>query len=154
MSTYQATHLETNEEVTRPAVLLNPHHKPAGHGGQDIDPSVEAFHTSLPQYGSTALHTLPSIAQDLGFAHVFLKDESTRFGLPSFKILGASWAIHRALCQRLQLPPSTTLEDVKQALSADKAAHVRLVTCTEGNWGRAVARMAKYYAIPATIYVP
>ncbi|TKA73978.1 hypothetical protein B0A55_05574 [Friedmanniomyces simplex] len=154
MSTYQAAHLETGEAVIRTAILLNPHHKPAGHGGQDVDPSVEVFHTQLPHYGSTTLHSLPSIAQELGFAHVFLKDESTRYGLSSFKILGASWAIHRALCQRLQLPQATTLEDVKHALSADKAAHVRLVTCTEGNWGRAVARMAEYYAIPATIYVP
>ncbi|KAK1082864.1 hypothetical protein LTR33_003632 [Friedmanniomyces endolithicus] len=155
MSTYQVTHLATGEHVTRPGVLLNPHYKPAGKGRREVDPSVEAYHAQLPHYGSTILHSLPSIAHELGFAHVFLKDESTRFGLPSFKILGGSWAVHRALCSRLDLDASaTTLETVKQAITTRKAADVRLVTCTEGNWGRAVSRMAKYYAIPATIYVP
>ncbi|KAK1062913.1 hypothetical protein LTR74_009860 [Friedmanniomyces endolithicus] len=155
MSTYQITHLGTGEEVTRPGVLVNPHIKPAGKKRHEVDPSVEAYHAQLPHYGTTNLHSLPSIAHELGFAHVFLKDESTRFGLPSFKILGASWAVHRVLCSRLGLDPSdSTLETVKQALSSRKSADVRLVTCTEGNWGRAVSRMAKYYAIPATIYVP
>ncbi|KAK5743433.1 hypothetical protein LTR17_002608 [Elasticomyces elasticus] len=160
MSTYEVTHLETGEEVTRPSILLNPHYKPEGQPASQhhIDPEVEDFHKQLPAYGETRLHSLPSIATELGFAHVFLKDESSRFGLPSFKILGASWAIHRALCQRLGLPSSTTLDSVKQALAFRKESHptasVRLVTCSEGNWGRAVARMAKYYDIPATIYVP
>ncbi|KAK0834375.1 hypothetical protein LTR03_014354 [Friedmanniomyces endolithicus] len=123
MSTYQVTHLATGEHVTRPGVLLNPHYKPAGKGRREVDPSVEAYHAQLPHYGSTILHSLPSIAHELGFAHVFLKDESTRFGLPSFKILGGSWAVHRALCSRLDLDASaTTLETVKQAITTRKAA--------------------------------
>ncbi|KAK4889975.1 hypothetical protein LTR27_011305 [Elasticomyces elasticus] len=160
MSTYEVTHLETGEKVTRPSILLNPHYKPGGPTASQhhIDHEVEDFHRQLTAYGETQLHSLPSIATELGFAHVFLKDESSRFGLPSFKILGASWAIHRALCQRLELRSSTTLDDVKQALASrkqnDPTPSVRLVTCSEGNWGRAVARMAKHYDIPATIYVP
>ncbi|KAK4955337.1 hypothetical protein LTR10_007532 [Elasticomyces elasticus] len=155
MSTYEVTHLETGEKVTRQAILINPYYKPEGQPASQhhIDPEVEDFHRQLPAYGETKLHSLPSIAIELGFAHVFIKDESSRFGLPSFKILGASWAIHRALCQRLGLRSSTTLDGVKQALASRKHS-VRLVTCSEGNWGRAVARMAKYYDIPATIYVP
>ena len=94
------------------------------------------------------------IAKQLGFKHVFLKDESTRFGLPSFKILGASWALHKALCQELKINPTqTSLDDLKERLDG-QTVKPRLVTCTEGNWGRAVSRMAKYYDVQATIYVP
>ena len=42
----------------------------------------------------------------LGLAQVWCKDESSRLGLPSFKILGASWAVRVALVERLELEPS------------------------------------------------
>jgi len=55
-------------------------------------PDARAFHEALPAYVPTPLH-------DLGDG-VLLKDESGRLGLPAFKILGASWAIERALGER------------------------------------------------------
>ena len=91
------------------------------------------------------------MAKELGFAHVFVKDESTRFGLPSFKILGASWAIHQTLCKRLGLPSSTALTQLTEALDG---TNVTLVTCTEGNWGRATARMGMYLGVKVVVYVP
>ena len=159
MTTYTVKHIDTGQEYERPAVHINPHLKQlasAKTGQQPTDPATEAFHRQLPSYGETKLHSLPSIARELGLAHVFVKDESTRFGLPSFKILGASWAIHQAVCQCLGLPGSTSLSELRDALKASgsSASNVRLVTCTEGNWGRATARMAHYLGIPSTIYVP
>ena len=148
---YTVKHLQTGNSFERPYVLLNELQK-GDDWHQTIDPTVEAFHKTLPHYGETKLHSLPTAASELGFSHVFIKDESTRFGLPSFKILGASWAIHRAVCKRLGLPNSTTLDALTKALNGRN--EVRLVTCTEGNWGRATARMAKYLGVPATIYVP
>ena len=102
MATYKVTHLQTGESFDRPYIYHNVHNKAPSF---DHTPSseVEAFHRSLPDYAETRLHSLPSIAEDLGFSHVLLKDESTRFGLPSFKIAGASWAIHNALCKHLSL---------------------------------------------------
>ena len=79
-----------------------------------------------------------------------MKDESSRFGLPSFKILGASWAIHRALAVKADLPLTTTLDEVGKAA---RAKGVDLVTCSEGNWGRAVARMGKILGAPVTVLV-
>jgi diaminopropionate ammonia-lyase len=114
---------------------------------------VEAFHRTLPSYNETKLHNLPSIAEELGLKNVFLKDESTRFGLPAFKILGASWAIHRCLCENYSLPEEASLDDVKEAVTKSKQG-ARLVLCSEGNWGRACARMGKILAVPVTIYVP
>ena len=134
--------------------MLNSYHTIGRTGTVATQSHLEAFHKQLPDYGETPLHSLPSLAAELGFAHVFVKDESTRFGLPSFKILGASWAIHRAICKHLGLPPSSTLAEVKNALARGIEGEVRIVTCTDGNWGRACARMAKYVDVAITVYVP
>jgi len=114
------------------------------------DPDVLPFHRSLPDYNETALTPLPSIAKELGIKALFLKDESTRFGLPAFKILGASWAVFRAVLDATELYASC-FEDLKKAA---KSKGVKLVTTTEGNWGRSVARMGKFLEIPVTVYVP
>ena len=148
---YTVKHLLTDESHERPRILLNELQKDRT-WQQHIDPAVEAFHKTLPHYGETKLHSLPSVASELGFSHVFVKDESTRFGLPSFKILGASWAVHQTICKRLELPNSTNMTELTEALK--DRTDVRLVTCTEGNWGRACARMAKYLGMPITIFVP
>lgn len=91
------------------------------------------FHASLPGYAPTPLVELPALATELGVGRVLVKDESSRLGLPAFKILGASWACHQVLGQQ---PGS------------------RLVTATDGNHGRAVARMASHFGVAATVFVP
>ncbi|KAA8627074.1 IlvA Threonine dehydratase [Pyrenophora tritici-repentis] len=115
------------------------------------NPAVEAFHKTLPDYAVTPLTPLPELAQQLNISHVYLKDESSRLGLPAFKILGASWAIHKAVASKCNLPVTTSLDEMG---AAARNAGIELVTCTEGNWGRAVARMAKYMQIKAVIFVP
>lgn len=147
---YKVKHLHGGATFDRPRVLLN-NQQQQRQWHQTTDPAIEAFHQQLPHYGETKLHALPSVAKELGVAHVFVKDESTRFGLPSFKILGASWAIYKTLCKRLDLPTSTTLTQLRQAL---EGTDVTLVTCTEGNWGRATARMGKYLGVRVVVYVP
>ena len=54
------------------------------------NPEVKAFHQSLPHYNITPLIAIPGIAKELGIAYLFVKDESSRFGLSAFKILGVS----------------------------------------------------------------
>lgn len=100
---------------------------PAGVG------EARAFHRSLPGYAPTPLVPAPELAAELGVAQVLVKDESSRLGLPAFKVLGASWACHRVL----QRHPGA-----------------RLVTATDGNHGRAVARMAAHFGVGATVFVP
>lgn len=113
------------------------------------------FHKSLEGYAPTPLTELPSVAADLGVGRVFIKDESNRLGLPAFKILGASWAVSRALCERLGLDPDTaTLELLRHALHTFDQQLPVLVTATDGNHGRAVARMAKLLGLTARIYIP
>jgi diaminopropionate ammonia-lyase len=116
-----------------------------------IDPAVEAFHRSLPDYNTTPLVSLPQKATEFGLGHVLVKAETQRFGLPAFKIVGASYGIYRALADTLNLPATLSLEELG---AAARTAGAKLVTSTEGNWGRAVARMGKYLNVPVTVYVP
>lgn len=119
--------------------------------GPAANPAVESFHQSLPDYGVTPLVSLPDQAKDLGLGRVLLKDESSRLGLPAFKILGASWASFKAVAAKCGLSLTVSLEELG-AVAREK--QLKLVTATEGNWGRAVARMAKYLQITAVIFVP
>lgn len=58
---------------------------------------VRAFHALLPDYAPSPLVEVPWLARDPGVGRVLVKDESSRLGLPAFKALGASWAIHQIL---------------------------------------------------------
>jgi diaminopropionate ammonia-lyase len=96
--------------------------------------AVRAFHRSLPGYAPTPLEALPALAASLGLAGIQLKDESRRFGLNAFKVLGASWALHRILQGRRR--------------------PVTVATATDGNHGRAVAWAAARMECPAVVFIP
>jgi diaminopropionate ammonia-lyase len=112
------------------------------------------FHSSMPGYAPTPLRAAPVTAQALGVAEVLVKDESSRLGLPSFKVLGASWAVYRALLARLG---ATSEEIATFAALRDAVTPLRplsLSAATDGNHGRAVAHMAALLGLDAAIYVP
>ncbi|MGY5075522.1 diaminopropionate ammonia-lyase [Streptomyces nigrescens] len=113
---------------------------------------VHGFHASLPGYAPTPLTELPSLAAELKVGRVFVKDESCRLGLPAFKALGASWAVHRTLAERADLAERSGLAD--RAGSQEAGGPVTLVTATDGNHGRAVARMARLLGQRAHVFVP
>ena len=71
--------------------LVAPERVPAPAGAE-----ITAFHAELRGYAASPLRDLPAEARALGIASLRYKDESDRFGLPAFKILGASWASRRA----------------------------------------------------------
>lgn len=119
-------------------------------------PQVLAFHKSLPEYNTTTLHSLPDLARSLNVKAVYLKDESRRFGLPAFKILGASWAVYRAINERLGVDIEHNhggIIGLQELGSMARDEGIQLVTCSEGNWGRAVARMGKLLDIPVTVFI-
>ncbi len=97
---------------------------------------VLAFHRALPGYAPSPLVDAPGLASAWGVGRVLLKLESERFGLPAFKVLGVSWAARRLLGE----PPH------------DPA--LELVCATDGNHGRAVARVARLAGIGARVLVP
>ena len=84
-----------------PAVaLLQP--RPAGRLEVATAADPRGFHASMPGYAPTPLRAAPVTAKALGVAEVLVKDESSRLGLPSFKVLGASWAVYRALLRAVE----------------------------------------------------
>ncbi|EJT97040.1 acetylornithine deacetylase [Dacryopinax primogenitus] len=115
------------------------------------DPATSKFHEQLPGYVQTPVISLDTIAKEVNVGHVLLKDESCRLGLPAFKILGASWAAYRAVTDALNLSTHISLEELA---GASKGKGLALYAATDGNHGRAVARMGKLLDIPAFIYVP
>jgi diaminopropionate ammonia-lyase len=136
-------------------VLLVNHHTgplPDGAGGET--PAVQAFHGRLPGYTPSPLLDLTGLASELGIGRLLVKDESSRLGLPAFKILGASWATYRLLCERMGGEPAWTSLDELAAALEERLPPLRLVTATDGNHGRAVARMARLLRLAATILVP
>ncbi len=119
----------------------------------DFDDSPLTFHRKLPGYAPTPLVPASGLASKLGVRAVWVKDESGRLGLPAYKILGASWAAYRALEQRFgAFSPWDTLKDLARQLYSH--TRLELVTASEGNHGRAVARMARWLGLPANILLP
>jgi diaminopropionate ammonia-lyase len=118
-----------------------------------VTSDARAFHRRLPGYEVRPVRALPTVAARLGLGEVWLKDESARFGLPAFKILGASWAIYRLLADRLGHEPMwRDLAELRTAL--EPVGPLRLVAATDGNHGRAVAHVAALLGYDATIFVP
>lgn len=115
---------------------------------------VADFHRRLPGYAPTPLLSLPQLAERLGVAELLLKCESSRLGLPAFKMLGASWASWRALCDHLGTEPGpwSSIDELAELLKG--VLPLSLVAATDGNHGRAVARMARLLGFDARIFVP
>lgn len=117
-----------------------------------------AFHRRFPGYEPTSLIDVPELAALLGIGQVLVKDESSRLGLPAFKILGASWAVYRTLQERAAASASesfgtwSTLRELAEQLAPLKP--LTLATATDGNHGRAVARVAALLGFAARIFVP
>ena len=125
--------------------------EPPDSGGSD---RPLEFHRRLPGYQETPLVGAPRLAEGLGVARIFIKDETSRFGLPSFKILGASWATYAALRERLGPMPDGSLSHEGLQSWASPARPLTLLAATDGNHGRAVARVAKWLGLKARIFVP
>jgi diaminopropionate ammonia-lyase len=130
--------------------------------------AVRDYHAGLPGYAPTPLTEVPALAQELGAGRVFVKDESARLGLPAFKVLGASWAVYQLLAAASPGEPAPPGESAAPggpaAAAPDVLARLRdlaarrpdlvFVTATDGNHGRALARMARLAGAPARVFVP
>lgn len=108
----------------------------------------------MPAYSPTPLFDAPAIAEALGLGRVLVKTETMRLGLPSFKILGASWATYRAVCDHLGHEPEPWLNINALAANLAHLCPFTLAAATDGNHGRAVAFMARLLGFSAHIFVP
>ena len=113
------------------------------------------FHKSFPQYTVTPLQKLSSLASYLGVKNIFCKDESYRFGLNAFKVLGGSYAMGRYIAKELGRDVSELPYNV---LSSDKLreefGQATFFTATDGNHGRGVAWAANKLRQKAVVHMP
>lgn len=120
-----------------------------------METAPAAFHETLPGFAPTSLRPAPECAKALGVRSVHVKDESMRVGMPAFKILGASWATYRVMMRHFGKEPSAnpSLQELRE-LVTQSGQDLTLVAATDGNHGRAVARMAKLLGLNSIICVP
>jgi len=141
--------------VTAPAPtqvwLVDPRDRPPRPTEPAGDP--EPFHRTLPGYAPTPVQALPQLARELQVGELWVKDESRRLGLPSFKLLGGAWAVHRLLLERARVPLEGAGWPELQAAAAG-AVGATLATATDGNHGRGVAHIARQLGLGAVVFVP
>lgn len=139
----------------------NPSPKSPGTGGvlssftREEAEKAQTYHKSFPHYAPTPLVELPNLARALKVGRLFVKDESYRFGLNAFKVLGASYAIGRYLTEKL----GKDIREVSFGILRSPEVKQRLgqttfTTATDGNHGRAVAWVAQQLGHKAVIYMP
>ena len=116
---------------------------------------ARAFHKSFPQYDRTPLTALEHMAEFLGLGRLYVKDESYRFGLNAFKVLGGSYAMARFIAKETgrdvsELPYSVlTSEELKREFG-----QATFFTATDGNHGRGVAWAANRLGQRAVVHMP
>jgi len=142
--------------------VINPNRRPSPVWDDEVCSSfrnddIASFHASIPGYRPTPLVSLPALAAELGVATIWVKDESQRFDLSAFKVLGASYAIYRYLRQAWQAETGTLLrpQDIWTETFRNRfARRYTFSTATDGNHGRAVAWTARRLHQKAVIYMP
>ena len=113
------------------------------------------FHQTFPDYKPTPLITLAHLADMLGISHIWIKDESHRFGLNAFKVLGATHGLAYYIAQQLGMNMQELSFDLLRAYrTKEKLADTTFVTATDGNHGRAVAWAAQQLGCKAVVYLP
>ena len=113
------------------------------------------FHKSFPEYSVTPLVNLDNLSKKLGLGGIFLKDESYRFGLNAFKVLGGSYAMAKYLAQRLNMDiKDLPYENLISDEIREKLGDITFVTATDGNHGRGVAWTANRLKQKSVVYMP
>lgn len=113
------------------------------------------FHRSFPQYKVTPLAKLSNLAEYFGLKNVYTKDESYRFGLNAFKVLGGSYAIARYIAKQTgkdvsEVPYNVLTSDALR----EEFGQTTFFTATDGNHGRGVAWAANKLGQKCVVRMP
>ena len=145
--------------MTAPFLLhVNPRHAPASEDDSVpvIQPERRAAArsaiTGFEGYRPTPLHRLTGLARALGIGELWLKDESGRFGLGSFKALGGAYAVVHLLRERLG--DDVSIADVAAGRAASRVDDMTVCCATDGNHGLAVAWGARRAGARCTVFLP
>jgi diaminopropionate ammonia-lyase len=126
-------------------ILKNPFYKPLpswlNQNSAFDNNDILEFHHSLDGYEPTKVYALDGLAKKLGVKSIYVKDESTRFGVNAFKPLGASYTIYRFLKERWEKEFNTVfnISDFKNSAKMNKLGTFTFCAATDGNHGREVS---------------
>ena len=113
------------------------------------------FHQSFPEYTKTPLVELNALAEKLKVNKIFVKDESYRFRLNAFKVLGGSYAIGRYIQETAELNEDQfNYETLTSPELKEKLGQMTFITATDGNHGRGVAWTANRLKQHSVVYMP
>ncbi len=111
------------------------------------------FHDGIPGFEMTPLKSLRKMAKYIGVKGIWVKDESCRLSLNSFKVLGGSYAIYRFIKKLLGVTHELTYEEINSDNVRSKTGVITFATATDGNHGRGVAWAADKLGHKSVIYV-
>ena len=111
------------------------------------------FHDGIPGFEMTPLKSLRKLAKYIGVKGIWVKDESCRLNLNSFKVLGGSYAIYRFIKRKLGLQRELTYEEINSDEIRSQTGVITFATATDGNHGRGVAWAANKLGHKSVIYV-
>ncbi|MCD4673699.1 MAG: diaminopropionate ammonia-lyase [Anaerolineaceae bacterium] len=121
---------------------------------EGITKTARDFHQQIPGYKMSPLKNLPRLASRLGLGGIWVKDESNRLRLGSFKVLGGSFAIYQAIRERLgMMDRELTYEELTSPEIRAKLGDIVFAAATDGNHGRGVAWSATQLGFRSIIYV-
>ncbi len=120
----------------------------------DLPGKIRKFHQQIPGYRMSPLKALPNLAARLGLGGIWVKDESMRLDLQSFKVLGGSYAIYELVKKRLECEDEDlSFTDLTGAGLRDRLGELTFAAATDGNHGRGVAWAAGQMGFKSVIYV-
>lgn len=121
----------------------------------EVVKKVRNFHKSFPEYRVTPLHSLDELSKQLGVSNIWVKDESYRFGLNAFKVLGGSYAVGKYLAEKLNVDISElSFEKLRSKEVNEKLGSITFVTATDGNHGRGIAWAANQLGQKSVVFMP
>jgi diaminopropionate ammonia-lyase len=121
----------------------------------EVVEKVRNFHKSFPEYKVTPLQSLDELSKKLGVKNIWVKDESYRFGLNAFKVLGGSYAVGKYLAEKLNVDISElSFEKLRSKEVKEKLGDITFVTATDGNHGRGIAWAANQLGQKSVVFMP
>ena len=108
----------------------------------------------MPGYAPTPVVELPELADRSRVGRIVVKNEQERLGLPSFKILGSSWAMHERVKRIAGTAADALIPFPELRARIQDLGHPTLCTASDGNHGRAVAALAEALACGCVVFLP
>lgn len=120
---------------------------------REISRDTRKFHDGIPGFEMTPLKSLRKMANFMGLGGIWVKDESCRLSLNSFKVLGGSYAIYRFIKKLIGEEREFSYEELISEEIKSRTGQITFATATDGNHGRGVAWAASKLGHNSVIYV-